>query len=328
MNDWQDIKSGFIARPASTLALAAIGIIVGLFASIGTRIWHQADQESKRLLSAWPPDRTSIELPTRLDQDERALFLQRLPPGTWWAWTQEDEILWAQGSLPQEYRPVEGVPLQPDLMTAGVAVGLVSTTSSWSLHEIVDVQGVGFQVLGKVGLPESVRVILPHTIQTSPTRNPLQVEVRLEAADIVSRIRDLPFFEDLSLVDHRQARKEARKGFRRLSIQLTLLAGVAALLTAIILQSLIRLELRERRFEFALRRSLGAQPSDIRIQILTEIGLSTGLPSLLGILFFLPALPPAGWSLALIVPGWFLLCALPPAHHAASLPPHQALKEG
>jgi hypothetical protein len=325
---WQDLRSGLRARPAASLALAAVGLSVGVLSALANGMWVEAKLESQRLLAAWPPDRSTVLIPESVGQHETAMLLNRLPDGSWWAWHREENILWVSGTLPPELTPTEGVPLQPDLIARGTPAGLVSSDSSWTTGETASLQGIGFEVLGKTDLPGGASALLPAVLSFQQNPGPLQMEIRAPLRDILPVLADLPFFSELSLTDHQQKRTEARKGFRRLTLQLLTAAGAAALLTALILQSLIRLELRERRFEFALRRSLGAMPSDIRHQILTETVFITGLPSLLGVLLVVFFSSAPGWLPALVVPGWFVLCALPPAIHAASLPPHEALKEG
>lgn len=328
MSLWRDTKSGWKARPAASAALAAIGLSVGLLSALGTRTWVQAGRETRSLLQAWPPDRTTLLIPESLDQDEALLLLERLPAGSWWAWTLSGDILWVGGALPPELTPKEGSPLQADLIEQAFPAGLVAPSTDWQIGGIGTVEDIAFEVLGRTELPESASVLLPAALRPGGAPAFQRIEIRRPAADLLPQVVDLPFFAQLSFLDHQQQRKQAGSGFRRLTLQLSLLGLAAAGLTALILQSLIRLELRERRFEFALRRSLGAQPSDIRMQILTEMFLTVGMPSLIGVAVMLPLLPPAAWMLLGIVPGWFVLCALPPAQHAASLPPHEALKEG
>lgn len=328
MNLFKDICSGWQARPAASSALALIGLFVGLLSSVGFRTWSQAELESRRLLQAWPPERTTLAFSGTPDADEAAMLLERLPPGDWWSWEIHKDVVWVKGTLPPEYVPQEGSPLQSDHIRRGMPVGLADPSTPWRTGEVGTHQGIAFEIIGKTQLPESASVMLPATLRFEASTGAEKIEVRVPADQLRQRIADLPFYNDLSLLDHRQKREEARVGFRRLTLQLSILAGASALLVALILQTVVRLELKERRFEFALRRSVGARPSDIRTQILTESFCTAGLPALVGVLVLMPTLPGQAWLLVAAVPGWFVLSAIPPACHAAALPPHEALKEG
>jgi hypothetical protein len=279
-------------------------------------------------MEAWPADRTTIQVPDSLEDGQTAQLLNRLPPGQWWSWVKEDTILWVRGTLPPELTPVEGMPLQPDLIAGGHPAALAERSSDWKTGGIGSRNDTGFRVMGKTELPEGAELLLPAALrfQTEPT--PDHLEVMMSGSMLTPFLRDLDFFPDLRLLDHQQKRQQARAGFRRLTLRLLALGLTATVLTALILQTLIRLELKERRFEFALRRSLGATPANIRHQILAEILVLIGVPSLLGVIMIPPTSMAAGIILGLLLPGWLLLCALPPANHAASLPPHDALKEG
>ena len=188
-------------------------------------------------------------------------------------------------------------------------------------------EGIAFEVWGVGMLPETASILLPLGLHPAPLPLPTQLEVETTLRELENRISFLPFAGQVQLLDHQQKRTEARAGFRRLTRNLTLLALVAVGVTALLSQALIRFELQERRHEFALRRSLGASPANILKQILTETFVTTGLPALLGVLLVLPGQVSIGLLLFLVVPGWFLLSALPPARHASSVAPHLALKE-
>lgn len=324
----RDVTLGWRARPVSSLALAAVGACVGLLVAGGFRMWHRADSESRSLLAAWPADRTTLQPTAPLHPEEVSQLCSRLPPGEWWAEHLEQEILWVSGALPPELDPEEGTPLTPDVLHRGTAAALVSPDQGWSVEETGLHRDVVFRVWGIRPLPHSAELLLPWASRSSEPIPPDSLEIRLPANRVQPLIQDLPFASELSLLDHQQQRANARAGFFRLTRNLMLLGLAAALLTALILQALIRFELQERRTEFALRRSLGATPGTIRNQVLTETFATAGIPSIVGAALLLPLLPRSGVWLLLMLPGWFLLCALPPALRAARLPPHEALKEG
>jgi ABC-type antimicrobial peptide transport system permease subunit len=152
--------------------------------------------------------------------------------------------------------------------------------------------------------------------------------VSLPAAKLESLLL-APEWEDiaLTLTDHDLRRSEIRSAFDRLRLSLQALGTVIALLTALVIHSLLSADVRERRSEIGLRRSLGARPRDIRNLFLGEAA-ALGVPAaILGLFPWLVLLPPDRvFSAFALLVLWILGNAAVPALRAAALPPSEALR--
>lgn len=325
----RDILIGWRARPLQTLALAALSLAVSALIGLGLHILDRAARETDQLLSAWPADQSTILLSTPVDPNAYLTLLRRLPEGGWMAYKLDSDTAWVDGSIPDRFFQGIGSTLPPDLIQRGEPVALVASASHPDARpgELLQHRGQAFRILGvgDPGLP--VSRILPVRSQPGGQVRPDHLLLQLPAAQVENRIRDLEQADRLTLIDHSAKRQEAAAGFQRVKRSLAALAAVVALLVAVLLQSLYQSEIRERKSEFALRRSLGARPADIRNQILLEALLGSACPVLLGLGIFFLYLNPLHVLLTLaLTVGWILLCAGLPALQAARIPPGGALK--
>lgn len=325
----RDILIGWRVRPLQTLALAGLSLAVSALIGLGLHILDRAARETDHLLSAWPPDQCTLTLTPPVDAHRVQTLLRRFPEGDWMAYKTDGDTAWVDGRIPAGYFQGEGISLPPDLLQRGEPVALAASGTDpehrpgGRLHH----RGQAYRILGvgRLGLP--VSYILPARSQSPEQVRPDHLLIQRPATAIRSRVRDLEQAGHVTLTDHQAKRQDARAGFRRVKRSLAALAAVTGLLVAVLLQSLFQSEIRERKSEFALRRSLGARPADIRNQILLESLLGSALPVLAGLGVFLLYLNPLHVLVTLLLTtGWILLCATLPALQAARIPPGEALK--
>lgn len=329
MNLLGDVIGGWRARPL--LFAAKIFLSLGLSLLTGGGLWmlHQADKESQTLLAAWPPDQCSLLLPPNAAADLFQTLRNRLPPERWFAFRIDGTTAWILGHLPPGFFQGNGSTLTPDLIQRGDPVALRSQDARplRMPGDLLAIDEQAYRIYGVGRFPLPAEQVIPLRARSLQDQQLDQVIVTLPASELRPLIQDLLTWSDLKLVDHQEKLFQARAGFRTLRRNLMGLGLAAALLVALLLQALYQAEIRERKSEFALRRSLGATPNDIRHQILLEALCGSALPVLVGYLLFLPLLPPVSLLTALSATiGWLLLCATLPAHQAARLPPGEALK--
>ena len=329
MNLLQDVVGGWRARPLLFAAKVLLGFTLSLLICGGRWMLHKADAESQRLLQTWPADQCTLLLPDDPAADLFRDLQARLPPDSWLATRIEGNSVWILGSLPADFFQGRGHSLSPDLIQRCEAVALLAEGVDPALGpgDLLKVDGQAYRIYGVGRFPLPAEAVLPLRARNLQDQQVDQVTVRLPASRLQPLIQDLLIWRDLKLVDHQEKRFQVQAGFRKLRRNLSGLGFAAALGVALLLQALYQAEIRERKSEFALRRSLGARPQDIRNQLLLEALLGTALPVIVGGLLFLPALPHTILLGALtLITLWLLLCALLPAHQAARLNPGDALK--
>ncbi len=325
----RDILIGWRARPLQTLALAGLSLAVSALIGLGLHILDRTARETDQLLSAWPADQSTLLLTPPVDPQLYLTLLRRLPEGEWMAYKMDSDTAWVEGKLPERAFQGSGSTLPPDLIQRGEPVALVSSTSNPEARpgEILQHRGQAFRILGVGTLGLSVSRMIPVRSQPGGRVQPDHLLIQQPATEVEKRIQDLEQADRLTLLDHSAKRVEAAAGFQRVKRSLAALTAVVGLLVAVLLQSFYQSEIRERKSEFALRRSLGARPADIRNQILLEALLGSTCPVLLGLGVFLLYLNPLLVLLTLcLTVGWILLCATLPALQAARIPPGEALK--
>ncbi|MEX2607165.1 MAG: ABC transporter permease [Kiritimatiellia bacterium] len=325
----RDILIGWRSRPLQTLALAGLSLAVSALIGLGLHILDRTARETDDLLSAWPADQSTLLLSAPVDAHLYLTLLRRLPEGEWLAYKLDSDTAWVEGRIPFSLFQGSGISLPPDLIQRGEPVALVTSTAHPDARPggLLQHRGQAFRILGVGTLSLPVSRILPVRSQPGRQVQPDHLLIQLPAAEVKKRIQDLEQRDRLTLMDHSAKRTEASAGFQRVKRSLAALTAVVALLVAVLLQSFYQSEIRERKSEFALRRSLGARPADIRNQILLEALLGSACPVVLGLGLFLVYLNPLHILLTLcLTVGWILLCATLPALQAARIPPGEALK--
>lgn len=329
MTPLQDMIGGWRARPLNSLAAALLALALSLLIGAALTMLRSAEQEAETLLQNWPSDQCTLLLPP--DQDTQLLheISSRLPPGSWMACELEGRTAWVLGTLPRGFFQGQGSALSHDLIRRGEAAVLLqsSAAESWQPEDLYLFEDRAYRIygIGQFALPAE-RLIPRRARDLLPPR-PDFIKVSLPASRIQPLLRDLLTQPGLQLVDHQEKQQQARSGFMKLRRKLSGIILAAALLAALLQQALSQAEIRERKSEFALRRSLGARPKDLRNQIVLEVLLLSALPGLLGLIPFAFRLPlrtlVSAYALTI---GWILLCAMLPALQAARLRPGEALK--
>lgn len=146
--------------------------------------------------------------------------------------------------------------------------------------------------------------------------------------------------DDFHLFTPVQIRQMIRSANRVFTLFLPLVAGLSILIGGLVVGNLMLAAVQERRSEIGLRKAIGARPSDIRLQFLTESAMVTGLGGLIALgagwmglkLLAHLAGTPAGmpWTAVGIgmgcAIGTGLLAGVIPARRAAQLDPVQTLR--
>ena len=329
MNSLQDVIGGWKARPLNSIASALLAFALSLLIGGGLWMLDQAEAKTDELLKSWPNDQCTLLLRSGTDPALVRNLEARLPADSWMAFEIQNRTAWITGTLPDGFFQGQGSTLTPELIQRGEAVVLLQPSLATEQHpgDLYLDQARAYRIygIGRFNLP--VEKIIPRRARDLQPPRPEQFIIRRPASTIQPLIQDLLQNKDLRLVDHQQKQQQARAGFQKLRRILSGIALATALLVALLLQALYQAEIRERKGEFALRRSLGARPRDIRNQLLLEALLGSAFPILIGFLLFATKLSFATLTQAfLLTLGWILLCATLPAHQAASLSPGEALK--
>lgn len=325
----EDVIGGWRTRPLLFAAKAALALGLSLLVCGGTHMLRRADRQTRHLLDAWPPDQCTLLLPTDPASDLFSLLHPRLPPHQWLALRLEGSSAWVLGSLPPGFFQGQGISLSPDLIQRGEPVALLAEGARPGLRpgDLLHIDGQAYRIFGVGRFPLPAQQVLPLRARSLTDQRVDRIHVSLPASLVQPLIQDLLDWSDLKLVDHQEKLLEVRRGFRLLRRNLLGLASAAAVGAALLLQALYQSEIRERKSEFALRRALGARPSDIRHLLLMEAFCGAILPVALGCLLFLPLLPPVTLlGIISLITLWLCICAALPAHQAAQLNPGDALK--
>lgn len=329
MNLWRDLIGGWKARPLPFAAMLLLCFGLSLLIGGGLLLMEKSRQETKTLLAAWPKDQSTLLLN---GSEKAALSLElqnRLPAHQWLGIQQEGDTAWIIGTLPEAFFQGYGHSLSPHQISKGEAVALLSENAHLESRpgELFLNGQQAFRIMGVGSFPLPVQQILP--LRAKTLQNPAvdSFLVQLPASELKSSIQDLLTYQSVRLVDHQEKQQLAKAGFEKLQRNLLGITLAVAFVVALLLQALYQAEIRERKSEFALRRSLGATPNDIRNQILLEALIGSAFPTLLGYSFFLLTLPLPILATAIgLTLGWMLLCATLPAVQAARIPPGEALK--
>ncbi|MDF3127958.1 ABC transporter permease [Kiritimatiellaeota bacterium B1221] len=329
MNLLQDIRGGWRARPLASFAGASLALGLSLLISTGLWLLQKAKTEADILLKSWPADQCTLLIRRTLSPEQSQNLEQRLPPNHWYSFEIEGSTAWISGTLPPDFFHGRGRSLSPEVIARGEPAVLLQQSPARSLQPgdlfLQNEQAFRIYGIGRYSLP--VDSIIPRRAKDLLPPAPQEFKINLPASLIKPLVNDLLQKEGVQLVDHQDKQRQARAGFRKLRRNLSGIALASALLAALLLQALHQSEIRERKSEFALRRSLGARPEDIRNQILLETFTGSAIPSLVGTLLFLPAVPFTHLAMAwCAILGWILLCASLPALQAAHLHPSDALK--
>lgn len=254
---------------------------------------------------------------------------------------------------------------------AGVArVALVGEAVARDLFEGQDpvgqqfrIGGVPFQVLGvleKEGLdPHGIDldnlVIIPVTTLMRRVRNQdwitgakLAIRTGTDLEAVEARVGEIlrrrhglvpGQADDFMTFTPRQAQQRIREANRVFTVLLPMVAGLLILVGGLVVANLMLLTVQDRRAEIGLRQAVGARPADIRLQVLAEATLVTGLAGLLAVGLGAAGIQVAAmhgatagmqWNTALlglavaVVVG--VAAGLVPAQRAAGLDPVQTLR--
>ncbi len=329
MNLFQDLRGGWRARPLASIAGALLALGLSLFISAGLWLLHKTEAEADALLKSWPADQCTLLIRNPLSSEKIRDLEQRLPASHWFSYQIEGSTAWISGTLPHDFFVGRGVSLPPEVIDRGEPAVLLQQANSNELQpgDIFLQHDQAYRIYGVGSFPLPVENIIPRRAKDLHPPTPEAFKINLPASLIRPLVSDLLIKKEIQLVDHQDKQRQARSGFRKLRRNLSGIALASALLVALLLQALYQAEIRERKSEFALRRSLGARPEDIRNQILLETFMGSAIPCLFGTLIFLPLVPFMQLAIAWIsILGWILLCASLPALQAAGLHPGDALK--
>ncbi len=307
--------------PPSTLFLSCL--LAALLLGAALHLHARAARETAHLQRAWPPRSVTLRFPSTPTPADLARAAPLLPPGEYEGLLPDGRTLWIDGS------PTLGN-ATADLFDNGHPLAWISPESASRDHlfpgDLLDIHGLPFRVAGLLDGPYDADRLLPWRAASLPT--PRDWRVRRPAAEIAPRLLDPDVASlGLELIDHDRRRADIAAPLRRLRLLLHTLAGVVALLTGLVLHTRLLALARERRTEIGLRRALGAHPRDILLLFLREAVASAAAAIALGLLPWLLVLPPTPLLLGgLLLTAWCAACALPPARHAALLPPAQTLR--
>src|SRR6185436_5909020 len=151
--------------------------------------------------------------------------------------------------------------------------------------------------------------------------------------------------DDFSVLTATQMQALVRKAFRTFDIFVPLIAGTAFLISALVILTIMLINIKGRVPEIGLRKSLGARSRDLQIQIVLEVLMISAVASLIGLVLAQvgllavapklaekfgvkhvgsPPLVPVLAVLGAMATG--LLGGILPARRAAKLDPVKALK--
>jgi putative ABC transport system permease protein len=146
--------------------------------------------------------------------------------------------------------------------------------------------------------------------------------------------------DDFAIVDQQELLKQAKKTARTLNIFLISASGIAMLVGGIGIMNIMLVSITERRREIGIRMAIGATPSNIMMQFLSESLILCFIGGFLGILLglLLPELVTYISGMPTVIRGWSILLSfftafatgvtfgLYPAYKASQLNPVDALR--
>ncbi len=323
------------SRPLRNVPLRSLTLFLSCFAAalllgVALRFMQSATRNTRDLLQAWPEATCTLHFATPPHPSDLQRILNILPPASAFGHRMDKRVALVDGFPAPDHFQGRGSGFSAEDLADGTRVALLSIPYAQNQallpgDTFVHKEQV-FRVLGVGHLIPDADVLLPARAFDGPM--PDTWRVSLPAAKLESLLL-APEWEDiaLTLTDHDLRRSEIRSAFDRLRLSLQALGTVIALLTALVIHSLLSADVRERRSEIGLRRSLGARPRDIRNLFLGEAA-ALGVPAaILGLFPWLVLLPPDRvFSAFALLVLWILGNAAVPALRAAALPPSEALR--
>lgn len=329
MNLFRDALGGWKARPLPFVASLLLCFVLSVLIGGGLLILEKSKRATESLLAAWPKDQCTL-LVRSADPGKLTRELEkRLPPHHWLGIRIQNQTAWVTGTLPESFFQGQGHALSPKQIKEGDSVILLNQNlgETKGPGDIFIAEDQAFRIMGIGAFPLQAERVAPLRAKRLQETAVDSFLIQQPASELRPLVQDLLRWKDIQLIDHQEKQQQAKQGFQRLRRNFVGITLAVGLMVAILLQALYQSEIRERKSEFALRRSLGATPANIRNQILFEALIANALPAFVGYLFFIALLPALTLVLAFgFTLLWMLLCATLPAIQAASIPPGEALK--
>jgi hypothetical protein len=297
-----------------------------LLLGYGLRTMHKAEQQARKLSALWPAEQTTVHFTSPLSWQDYQLWIRRLPQGQWIAYRIEGDLAVIDGTFTDAFPESVRSPVFLDLLQQGQRIALVDPDHLTDRPSI-DIRQQTYRVhpAPLAFLPAQTAI---HLRSLGPEAAlPDHFRIRLPATAVKQLLLHSPYADEVTVIDHNQRRAEAMSELHHLRRLFQGLTCAVAILVSLILMSSWTSEFAERKTEFALRRTLGATPRHLQIQVITE-SLATCAPALIiGLLAFLNRIPfstllTAFAGCLLVI---FISCGIP-AHRASRKPPAEILK--